>query len=73
MKWISVEERLPELDTEVLCFMDECIEVGKLVDRRAFEERNSVCLNPIWHFCDCIDDLGVTHWMPLPEPPKGDE
>jgi hypothetical protein len=71
-EWISVEERLPEHDKLVLvCDANEGVHgyVG------------------IWSFeidkddgSDCWYDSGgwwhpleeVTHWMPLPEPPKGE-
>lgn len=65
--WISVEERLPENETEVLIYCPEfvCtiklamwIEDGFYVDKEDLivkAEPNGYC----------------THWMPLPEPPKG--
>lgn len=65
-RWIPVTERLPKLRTKVLCcgkkggrFIAELLTWGK-------EE----------HLCwDKRDGKGcptVTHWMPLPEPPKGE-
>ena len=63
-KWIPVTERLPEKNTSVLVYYKH----GR---------------NIFWYdgkdgFCD-IDEYGmnvpdntVTHWMPLPEPPKGE-
>jgi len=62
--WISVEERLPESGERVLIMFkpfedDENISIGWLT-KSGF---------------DCYDDSvyffrSVTHWMPLPEPPK---
>ena len=62
-KWIPVGERLPEKFHTVLV-------AGKCGDWYSID-------------LDCIDNSGgwngdllrmndVTHWMPLPEPPKGD-
>ena len=63
-KWISVEERLPKSGERVLIMFkpfedDENISIGWLT-KSDF---------------DCYDDSvnffrSVTHWMPLPEPPK---
>ena len=58
--WISVEERLPtEQDVG-----DDCgvIAIHKRSTKRYFHWR-SVADNP----------FDFTHWMPLPEPPKGEE
>lgn len=60
-KWIPVTERLPEPLVDVLSYSGH---------KTLFE-------------VDCVDETGrwysgyfseypVTHWMPLPEPPKGE-
>ena len=61
--WIPVSERLPELHTKVLCcgtkggrFIAELSEWGK----------GSL----YWTKRDGKGCPKVTHWMPLPEPPK---
>ena len=57
--WISVEERLPGLE-DLFFYHDGTIDKG------AFYPEQNV-------FSDYTDDypIGeVTHWMPLPEPPK---
>ena len=59
-KWISVEERLPETDERVL-FVDDG-EVGFGIVRG-------------WALREMISETDIhriTHWMPLPEPPKED-
>lgn len=69
-KWISVEERMPEDEEFVLCWYKD--EFG--------DEWSTVGMKIQWG-CGWdldIDDnsgrnLTVTHWMPLPEPPEGDE
>lgn len=65
-RWIPVTERLPENTGRYLT-----------ANMRANDER---CVFDLWFDCgewyiDENDDefiYKVTHWMPLPEPPKGD-
>ena len=64
--WISVKDRLPENETEVIIIVQH-----RIGWYRAFAWHDAYG----WHsiaveFCDGDSDL-VTHWMPLPEPPKG--
>lgn len=68
-KWISVEERLPDPNKAVLVcktFIDKpYIDIGYVKDAET---------------CCCASDEFIikpwlhklTHWMPLPEPPKGE-
>ena len=66
-KWIPVTERLPEIHTNVLV-MDKAhdMAVGSL--ERLWDGEVWVC-----PFADVEDEqVPVTHWMPLPEPPKGE-
>lgn len=62
-QWISVKERLPEVGTWCLWMYPTGPEVnqyeGKLDDDTMLFHRS-------WY--DSDDE--VTHWMPLPEPPK---
>ena len=73
-KWISVEERMPEHGTDVLVLTapgtirlgQNCV-VAEYIHPRM--EKSGVFIN----FYAGYDDkniLAVTHWMPLPEPPK---
>lgn len=67
--WISVKERLPEQKVMVLGF---CHTEG---DDEGYNDRILVMeLNRLGQFmpfnCSPIKDNSVTHWMPLPEPPK---
>lgn len=60
-KWISVNDKLPEEYTRVLAFM-----AWKQIT--AIEYQNGK-----WYSIDHLQylpDEAVTHWMPLPEPPK---
>jgi hypothetical protein len=58
-EWISVEERLPERPGKYLvATYDGRVGIGNLID----------------YYCDgelSFDNYKVTHWMPLPEAPKG--
>lgn len=68
-EWIPVKYKLPKFD-EVVQITDG-IEVG----HGFLEGINSTAGTVLmWHspFCD-IDEEHVTHWMPLPQPPKDGE
>ena len=60
--WISVEERLPELGDSVLLYTYS--------DRQCVGWRDQ---DGWWHTHAYVyDPEAVTHWMPLPEAPKGE-
>ena len=65
-RWIPVTERLPEKGGKYLCIVKSCLFRGATYqtilgyDKGGFHDG-----------CICMED--VTHWMPLPEEPKGDE
>lgn len=72
IEWVSVKDKLPEYGAEVIvvlnykrrrvaCFSyrGKCDDTGRLLWR--------------WHNSDDESTLTVTHWMPLPEPPKEEE
>ena len=64
-KWISVKDRLPEDDSDVLAYSRNG-EEGRIYPANYAKG--------VWF--DCIFNTPVTdtttHWMPLPEPPKGE-
>lgn len=66
-RWIPVEERLPEDGEPVLA----AIRLPRWTD-----EMPTVIISSYYEhggFCGDEDDIprkGVTHWMPLPEPPQ---
>lgn len=97
LQWISVEERLPDLDKECLLFIDqyrsnnnnlwdsfiicgfwsntqENNEEGFYSSQFTVEHLGCK-YNPIDGVCnyeflsDC-EFIKITHWMPLPEPPR---
>lgn len=81
MKWISVKDRMPEPETEVLAYAREFIsddfEIIKCFYYDRFEIKGR---KPQYNFhesCNCsgydFDKMkisGVTHWMPLPPSPE---
>lgn len=61
MGWISVEDHLPEEGVKVLIYMNDYeIRVDYLV----------VCDEPIWACVLYREQNKVSHWMPLPKPPR---
>ena len=59
-EWISVDDRLPEKDEIVIICTDKnFIYAGELIGDTWFLDNDS------W-------TETVTHWMPLPQPPKGE-
>ena len=73
--WVSVNERLPETDKydyaqsdEVLVFSDGEVNIGTYGIGSAEYE-----VTPSWNGYDYCDLGKVTHWMPLPSPPTGED
>ena len=77
--WISVRERLPKDNQRVLiCYKHPCNKSVKMLNLAFFQEigKYDFVDGKRNVFCYDSDDWGhrpykhVTHWMPLPEPPK---
>jgi hypothetical protein len=71
--WISVEERLPEVDGRQYLVWDD---VQATVKKRFFYRiPPNIPLETYPHireyFGNVSDYKRFTHWMPMPEPPKG--
>ena len=68
-KWISVKDSLPEEQTWVLVYERNFF--SNLMDLYVYIGDNE------WQDCDGrifkMYEKGSTHWMPLPEPPKGEK
>jgi hypothetical protein len=64
-EWISVEERLPECDTNVLVITVS----GSFKIARVNIYKNGTVV--LWATNDGLGERAITHWMPLPEAPKG--
>lgn len=64
-KWISVEDRLPEDDSDMLAYS----RIGE--ENRIYP---ACYYNGVWF--DCVFNAPATdtttHWMPMPAPPKGE-
>ena len=80
-RWIPCSERLPELDQEVLVYAigkddgfigDAVTTISERFIFRLFPSSDGVeeWRSP-WEYFD--SNYEITHWMPLPEPPKGEE
>ena len=61
-EWISVKDKLPTSDRNVLVFVRGYVEIG-WYDGYHDEWRTGIVT---------LDNCEVTHWMPLPQPPKGE-
>ena len=64
--WISVDDRLPENDTTVICYT-QCSQtiVGGQLDGEFYSGNRFVAWDLAFNH-----DVIITHWMPLPLPPK---
>ena len=102
-QWISVKDRLPEVETEVLVACDR--NGYRFVCPTIYEDGTVLTQDSIWNWYELENygtyseenddffvpegwwenrqftpddiynspvDCAVTHWMPLPEPPKGE-
>ena len=67
-KWIPVTERLPEEYDDVLCYRGS--HIGALIDVYTYRGDNK--WEDAYGYFESTEDEGITHWMPLPEPPKED-
>ena len=63
-EWISVEERLPKVDTDVLVITAN----GSFKVGRCNIYHNGTLV--LWMTNDGLGEKAITHWMPLPEAPK---
>lgn len=69
-RWIPVTERLPEINQPCLCYKKAHGEDGYKLGTYLGASFSKECaaFRSMSHY-GCI---GATHWMPLPEPPKGE-
>lgn len=62
-KWISVKDRLPEIETDTLLVCVKSYDGDLLSDTDGFQDGKFV-------YWSNQTGCSITHWMPLPEPPK---
>lgn len=69
-RWISVEERLPEEDEDVLVFAigDLCAVIAITSYSHNLHGLRIDGWRPPWEYFR--HNYKITHWMPLPEPPE---
>lgn len=68
MEWISVKDRLPEPETDVLAFRYDHISIFTYrYNRRGILK--FMYMDDSGYWCEVFAPE-VTHWMPLPEHPK---
>ena len=71
-EWISVEDRLPDQSGEVLVIVSgnpqKNITLNCAYELAEYDHYDGWIMEmwPEW------EDAVVTHWMPMPQPPKGD-
>lgn len=69
MEWISIKDRLPVNEKPVLAYYGFYKEKDDL-GTRFIGTLTYFCFDPVPHWQHESTGLFVTHWMPLPEPPK---
>lgn len=73
--WISVKERLPEFDTEVLMFLPDA-EAGTHFlsgEYQSEHECDGYIMDEGWVCIALGNEYEPTHWMPLPPAPKEEQ
>ena len=67
-EWISVDDRLPNKNEEVLVYRGN--HLGNLMNRYTYLGNNQ--WEDDYGYWGETKNEGVTHWIPLPNPPKGE-
>ena len=81
-EWISVDDRLPERDGAYLVTTNDFgnrqgVKIRWFAkDGETVDEYDLAGQKYVWYFydseCGYASTKSVTHWMPIPEPPKGE-
>lgn len=69
-EWISVKERLPSDERSVLAYYGFGRDGVPDSDMMFMGTLSYFCFDPEPHWQHAGHGVAVTHWMPLPEPPK---
>lgn len=72
-KWIPVTERLPEQSGKYIVCSERKIKVGnwERMEKKVYQAKFYVYPNG-WHWGQKDNGKYITHWMPMPEAPKGE-
>ena len=76
-KWIKVTDRLPKrppdrVDEQGRTWFTPTVDVIVYDGKNVFEAHYTFMNKDFW-YTDSLHPLkNITHWMPLPEPPKGE-
>lgn len=69
-KWIPVTERLPDKDgTYLVRWADKSVSDA---DYESIQGGFGYWLDIAWDVADWFSYVDITHWMPLPQAPKGE-
>ena len=60
--WIDCKDKLPNVDGDYIVSIN-CVDCTVFI-------LSYSCYSKTWYDDYSFQTLGVTHWMPLPEPPK---
>ena len=87
-EWISVNDRLPDTDQDVILYTREIETYGKHHEKKKIYRNiykgyfdGEEWLTSYCHGCEYIfrmnekypnETIEVTHWMPIPKPPEGE-
>lgn len=70
-KWISVKDKLPPIDKRVVIYNEGKKETGLgYIDKYNEDNVSKKHIYPNWNIYGGYGLSKITHWMPLPEPPK---
>lgn len=71
MNWISVTDRLPKYNTDVLVISKNMCRIAKFLPESAMSSKQDSFVDhrPGSNWMEIL--VGVTHWMPLPDMPEG--
>lgn len=68
MKWINVKKKMPPIGCEVLVYRKGYYPSVQIDTQNVYRGANNCAI--FQNGCNPGEVLEVTHWMPLPEPPK---
>ena len=66
-EWIDIEDEKPLNGQDILMTYNNFVMEGTFKNGKFFHP--SICAHTKG-YCNCEEQEGITHWMPLPKPPK---